>query len=169
MISSIRRTVRPATRMWSPPPPGIDLVRRPAQPPSDRELMSDGCQATADSSSVIEVVECYAWTAGPTTQRLPGNSMACGWPGLVAARGGRTIIPGERFGLECPRVCRRVDRRARPAAPQRWGVESSVARGSASHKPAAIRAWVPPAAPAAGHRTDLRVTVRRPRQAVAPS
>ena len=49
-------------------------------------------QATADSSSVIEVVECYAWTAGPTTQRLPGNSMACGWPGLVAARGGRTII-----------------------------------------------------------------------------
>ena len=38
LISSIRRTVRPATRMWSPRRPE-STVRRPAQPPSDRELM----------------------------------------------------------------------------------------------------------------------------------
>jgi hypothetical protein len=71
-------------------PPGIDC------PPTCSASFGQGVnvtiQATADSSSIIEVVECYAWTAGPTTQRLPGNSMACGWPGLVAARGGRTII-----------------------------------------------------------------------------
>lgn len=71
-------------------PPGIDC------PPSCSARFGQGVdvtiQATADPNSVLRVVECYAWTAGPTTQRLPGNTLTCGWPGLVAARGGKTVV-----------------------------------------------------------------------------
>jgi hypothetical protein len=71
-------------------PPGIDC------PPTCAASFGQGVdvtiEATADSNSVLEVINCYAWTAGPTTQRLPGNTLACGWPGLAAARGGPTFV-----------------------------------------------------------------------------
>ena len=102
LIPSIRRTVRPATAHVVSAPPGIDCPLNCSA--SFGQGVNVTIQATADSSSVIEVVERDPWTAGPTTQRLPGNSMACGWPGLVAARDAvrSNDHPGERFGFECP-------------------------------------------------------------------
>lgn len=81
-------------------PSGIDCP--PACSASFGQGVDVTIQATADPASVIQVVECYAWTAGPTTQRLPGNTLGCVWPGMDAGRGGRTVVRVNAVDVSSP-------------------------------------------------------------------